>query len=432
LAFSPDSKLLAAGCGFGDNEVHVWDLEKDTETRFAGHSGWIVGLAFSRDGQTLASASTDQTLRLWDVARKAKTRRFQGHTDEVWAIAWSPDGQNLVTGGKDGSVRYWDRAASPPEAYGVVPASIPFWGLAFLPDSKTFLTVTRPEGWVERWAVPRWDSATVQEVERLPFLESKHSCLDLSNDGRWVALGDANGNIQVWDIPAGRLVTNLVAPEPLVFAVNFSPQGSILCCGSRASNRPTALKLWAVDGWREIRLHGLKAGSLVEPAFSPDDRILAIGHDDGTTDWWELATGRRQVGPGDPLASSGQVAFSPVGRLFATAAMSGRMRVWDVVIRRTTPIGRGYRNALHDVAFSPDARRLVATGTSPKGLVKFWDVETGRDVATLLGEPGWFCHIGFSPDGNTLFAASLEGIALLWRAPSWAEIEAAEKKQQAQ
>jgi len=82
---------------------------------------------------------------------------------------------------------------------------------------------------------------------------------------------------------------------------------------------------------------------------------------------------------------------------------------------------------LQDVAFSPDGQRLIASGSHPKDVVKLWDVETGRDLVTLPGKPGWYVHIGFSPDGNTLFAASLEGTALLWRAPSWEEIEAAER-----
>ena len=78
------------------------------------------------------------------------------------------------------------------------------------------------------------------------------------------------------------------------------------------------------------------------------------------------------------------------------------------------------------MVFSPDGQRLIASETTPKDVMKLWDVETGRDVATLAGEPGWYPRIGFSPDGNTLFAASLEGIALFWHAPSLAEIEAKE------
>jgi WD40 repeat protein len=120
------------------------------------------------------------------------------------------------------------------------------------------------------------------------------------------------------------------------------------------------------------------------------------------------------------------VAFSPDGTLFATGEMDGLINLLDVSSRKPRPIGRGYRNALHDLTFSRDGRRLVAAGDSPDGLVKFWDVATGRDVATLPGKPGWYSHIGFSPDGNTLFAVGFDGTALFWRAPALAEIQATE------
>jgi WD40 repeat protein len=115
---------------------------------------------------------------------------------------------------------------------------------------------------------------------------------------------------------------------------------------------------------------------------------------------------------------------------FATACSDGQVTLWDTAARQPRPLVRGHRNGLHDIVFSPDGQRLVASGSSPKGPIKIWDVHSVREVAMLPGEAARFAHIGFSPDGNTLFAASLTGQVLLWRAPSWEEIEAAENKSQ--
>jgi len=123
-----------------------------------------------------------------------------------------------------------------------------------------------------------------------------------------------------------------------------------------------------------------------------------------------------------------QVALSRDAKWFAMGEMAGEVTLWEIATRQAKSIGRGYRHELSDLSFSSDGRRLIASGTNPKAVVELWDVETGRDLAALSGEPGWYAHIGFSPDGNTLFAVSLERTALLWHAPSWEEIAAAEEK----
>jgi serine/threonine protein kinase len=102
--------------------------------------------------------------------------------------------------------------------YQRLPEPVHFWGPSFFPDSRTFLTTTRPEG-----AVVRWNAASVQVVERLSFLGTNHTSLDLSPDGRWLALGEDAKNVQVWDFPGRRMVTNLVLPDAIIIALWFSP-----------------------------------------------------------------------------------------------------------------------------------------------------------------------------------------------------------------
>jgi WD40 repeat protein len=246
-------------------------------------------------------------------------------------------------------------------------------------------------------------------------------------------LGDAKGQVQIWDYPERQYVTNLVAPAPNVFALVFSPDGTVLNAGSQGRRGdPYVPAFWTVPGWRRLdlsRLEGdFREGSDLD--VSPDGRTAGIGYTYGQAAWWDLATDRRQHLFDCRYGSGVQVAFSPDGAWFATACYGGQMTLWDTATRQPRPLARAHRNGLHDVAFSPDGQRLIASGSSPNGPVKLWDVHSGRELATLRGEPGRFARIGFSPDGNTPFAASVEGRVLLWRAPSWEEIEVAESKKQ--
>ena len=104
------------------------------------------------------------------------------------------------------------------------------------------------------------------------------------------------------------------------------------------------------------------------------------------------------------------------------------MTVWDLAQQPPHRLARTNLNTICNLAFSPDGRRLITGGgTGSRDVVKLWDPESGREVAALTGEPGIYYGVGFSPDGDTLYAGSFLGTLLLWRAPSFADIEAAEK-----
>jgi WD40 repeat protein len=436
LAFTPDGRLLAAAC---DQVIQVWDVAKvwdlpaHRDVPSLGppfeQSSHIFDLALAPDNQILATAGVDQTVRLWDLHRRQEIRRYRGNTHEVWAVAFSPDGRQLVSGGRDGTVRYWDPAGKPPPPpYEVLP--IPVWGgaFSFSPDGKRFVGLnctnsSAPPG--------IWDTTTLREVERLEFLGTNNSVVKWSPDGRLIAVGDSFGNVRVGSLSAHRLLTNFVNEGRHVGSIKFYGRGRSLWCGLVSPTPPyrRAIRLWSVADWRELHLPG---GAVQDPmwaAMSPDNRTFAILDADGTVAWWDLASGRRLAQFPHHFASvDGYLAFSPDGRTLAGSAREGLVSLWNVAAPRILATVRSNVRFTYGVAFSPDGQRLLCGGGDPGEVVRLMDVASRRFVANLPGEPDEYWLVEMSADGNTLAAVGTHGTALLWRAPSWAEIQAAEKR----
>jgi WD40 repeat protein len=271
----------------------------------------------------------------------------------------------------------------------------------------------------------------MQKVEDLPVLGTNNWAVALSPDGHWLVTGKTSGRMEVWDWTARRLVaSNLVLPVWWAGQLRFSRTGRYLLATSTANNFDTDLKIWAAPAWTEVsagQAHG--SAVILAPDLSPDDRLLAVGSFDPTVQVSQFPSGR-------PFTSLTNVAgchwacFSPDRPLLALGLIGGAVAIWDVAHGRPfcEPLP-GHRLDTWAVAFSPDGRRLLTAGRNPQDAVKVWDVATQSEMLVLPAEGQIFCNVGFSPDGNILFATSLGGVAHFWRAPSWAEIAAAETRE---
>lgn len=225
VAFSPDGGLLAAGAA--DGVVWLRDMATGARSRLRGHRERVWSVAFGPDG-TLASASQDGTVRLWDVRARAPIGRvLDGHGASVYSVVFGNDGRILATGSDDETALLWDVAAQ-------APAGKPFGGHAgavysvdLTPDGKVLATGGQ-DG-----TVRFWDAATRAPLGG-PLSEHSDKVLNVgfAPDGRVLATGSSDGTIRLWDTQArAPLGDPLRAHQEGVESVAFDPGGRILASG---------------------------------------------------------------------------------------------------------------------------------------------------------------------------------------------------------
>jgi len=422
LMFSPDGKTLASAAGFGESDIRLWDVATGKEIgRLEGHKSWVGSLVFWPDGKKLASSSADQTIRTWDIASRQCLDVLHGHRLEVWRLVLLPDNKTLVSGCKDGTVGVWDTSATHPRRGSITwPDRISNW--RFAPDSRSVVTLDR-QGQVTRWS-------GVDFHEKEPLLEiTNYSRSLFSLDGRFLAVGSADGNISVWDVSRRVRRREFRVGEGSVTPLNFLARGNRLVCWTIADHR---FSEWDLEATREIQSWPAPANFQAPGSFGLSrDEQLGIG-----IGWSGQVQGRNLPGqsttnvPLDVLEGH-TVAFSADGKRLAVASALGFARVWDTATWREEATLAGFLNAVGSVAFSPDGQRLATGGTSPEDALKLWSMDSWQELLTLEGPGSLYSSTAFSPDGTAIGTMTSDGFLRVWQAPSWAEIDAAEAKEKA-
>jgi WD40 repeat protein len=359
--FSPDGSLLAAASGMaaGGNSIILRDARTGRELlTLSGHTGWVMGLAFSPDGKRLASTSLDGTVKIWRITPGTEKLSVSGPGASYGTrVAYNPNGQEFVTNGGDGTATIWNAETGEPRL------------------------------------IVRGHDLEVLSVA-------------YSSKGEYLATGSLDGSAIVWDAISGKMVFTLIGHEFGVRDIAFSPDGNLVA----TSGFDGTAKVW--DARTGTLVHEITGhdGLVLGVAFSPDGKVLATSSTDATAKIWDMQTGGLLFTLEEHQAGLPDITYSPDGAMLATGSGDGTAIIWDAETGANLLTLVGHNSQIQSVAFSPDGK-LLATG-SEDSTAKVWDVETGREMLTLPGSLGAVNGVAFNPleGGSHLVVSSGDGV----------------------
>lgn len=393
VSFSPDGNTIASASA--DCTVRIWNKNGQVIGVPLQHNDSLFGISFSPDGKTIATTSADKIAKLWRVKDGAAIATFRGHDEPVTSVSFSPDGQTIATASYDRTVKLWTKD-------GILLRTLighKDWvlGVSFSPDGAAIASASK-DGTVKLWNLDG------KEIETLNGHISWVYSVSFSPDRKTIATASADNTIKLWNLD-GKELRTLKGHNDHVVSVSFSNDGETIASGSADDT----IKIWnAYTGELLNTLRGHQ-DDVRSVSFNRDGTIASGSYDKTIKIWQPDSTPLSKIlaGHSDWIYS---ISFSPDGKIIASGSADKTVKIWrtDGSLVKTVFSNQGSVSA---VSFSPKGDILATAGENKT--VKLWNLE-GKELKTLKGHDGEVFSVSFNPEGSVVATASDDKTVKLW------------------
>jgi WD40 repeat protein len=359
----------------------------------------VQSVAFTRDGKLLATGSEDHTIRLWNVQSRQLVRELKGE-GPVYCLAFSPDGQTLASGSckmyegsPDKGARLWDVGTGELVRKLELPAYVR--ALTFSPDGN-WLAVGAPE-WRD---IHVWNARNYDEPPKLLMGPGGYSALAFSPDSQWLASGSYEPMVRLWDLLTTEEIAALEFKTGTVHALAFSPDGSEVLIGTNTLN----LLRWNLP--TRTLAATIRGGEVFAARYLADGSQFLTSTGD-SIDLWSAADNKRIALLAGHVDEVRALDLAPTEPLIASGAQDGLVKLWPIPQRSELEQSRG----TFWVGFSKEGRSLYRLGRTS---LEVWDPARGVKTDTLASELKEPSAVNISRDATLLAVAQKQGPTIVW------------------
>jgi WD40 repeat protein/adenylylsulfate kinase-like enzyme len=398
ISFSPNRKVLATASD--DNTVKLWDTRTYKEIKtLIGHIDRVHSVSFSPNGKVLATGSADQTVKLWDTRTYKEIKTLTKGKQEVRGISFSPNGKILAVATYSNTVQLWDTST-----YQVIKTldGHKAWvqGVSFSPDGKMLASVSGDK------QVKLWNTSTYQVIKTLTGYPLGTNGVSFSPDSKKLAYV-SDGKVKLWDTSTHKEIKTLTGDKAWVH-VSFSPNGKMLTSVSSDNT----VKLWDTSTNKEIKTLTKDRYKVWAVSFSPDSKMLAFGDEGNEVKLWNTSTNKEIKTLSGHMRDVYDISFSPDGKMLASASRDNTVKLWNTSTNKEIKTLIGHKNSVRDICFSPNGKMLASA--SDDKTVKLWNTSTYKIIETLTGSTSGTNGLSFSPDSKKLAYVSDGNKVKVW------------------
>ncbi|KAF2149889.1 WD40 repeat-like protein [Myriangium duriaei CBS 260.36] len=383
--------------------------------RLEGHTGGVVAVALSPDSLTIASGSTDGTVRLWSAQTGEEKFTFRGHSKWVKAVTFSADGK-LVCSAAVFEITLWHAKTGETIRQIEVTTTRNFHSMAFSLDTKIVLSPSRDR------SLRVYDMLTGEEVQTFAEHSTSLWILAFSPDAETVASFSNHGDVCLWSARTGKVIQKFEQYKGNRFkAAVFSPDKTILAVSMGGSPSIRLLDIQTGEHQRVLEGHEEPVRGLT---FSPDGSTLASASEDHTVRLWNVETGTEMcifLGHTHYVES---LAFFPGSKILISGSADKTVRIWDIEKGKPLQTSINHDEVVTSLSFSPLGDKVASACVLEDWTIRIWSRHTGKQIHRLEGHSGGVRALAFSPDGKTIASASSDHTLRLWNAETGDEEKA--------